>query len=110
MDTFTALADPTRRRIIELLGRGEQTAGTIGKKFTISAPAISQQLKVLREAQLVRMRPHGQQRIYSIDPAGLDEIAAWLQRTRSFWAQSLDALERELSKPPTSPKKTRRKR
>jgi DNA-binding transcriptional ArsR family regulator len=111
MNTFYALADPTRRHIVELLGRGEQTAGAIGEKFSVSAPAISQHLKVLREAQLVRVRAQGQHRIYSLDPAGLDEIDAWLQRTRSFWAKSLDALERELSKPAVTPKnKTRRKR
>ncbi len=105
MDTFYALADPTRRRIVELLGRGERTAGSIGEKFDVSAPAISQHLKVLREAKLVRVRPQGQQRIYSIDPAGLAEIEAWLERTRRFWAASLDALERELSKPENTVKK-----
>ena len=105
MDTFYALADPTRRQIVELLGRGERTAGSIGAKFDVSAPAISQHLKVLREAKLVRVRPQGQQRIYSIDPAGLAEIEAWLERTRKFWAASLDALERELSKPDAELKK-----
>jgi DNA-binding transcriptional ArsR family regulator len=109
MDTFYALADPTRRQIVELLVRGERTAGSIGEKFDVSAPAISQHLKVLREARLVRVRPHGQQRIYSLDPAGLAEIDAWLERTRSFWAKSLDALERELSKPHSSSKQRRKR-
>lgn len=109
MDTFYALADPTRRQIVELLGRGERTAGAIGERFDVSAPAISQHLKVLREARLVRVRPQGQQRIYSIDPAGLAEIEAWLERTRKFWVASLDALERELRKPETSSKKRRKR-
>ena len=109
MDTFYALADPTRRQIVELLGRGERTAGAIGEKFDVSPPAISQHLKVLREARLVRVRPQGQQRIYSIDPAGLAEIEAWLERTRRFWSASLDALERELNKSDTAPKKRRKR-
>ncbi len=109
MDTFYALAEPTRRQIVELLVRGERTAGAIVDKFDVSAPAISQHLKVLREARLVRVRVNGQQRIYSIDPTGLSEIEAWLERTRKFWAASLDALERELSKPDPAPQKRRKR-
>lgn len=119
MEPFHALADPTRRQIVELLGRGERTAGAIGGKFDVSAPAISQHLKVLREARLVRVRPQGQQRIYSIDPEGLAEIESWLKRVQEYWAASLDALERELSKPDpglkklskiqTAPKKRRKR-
>ena len=98
MDTFAALADPTRRRIVELLGSGEQAAGALGEGFKLSPPAVSQHLKVLREAGLVRVRIDGQRRIYSLDPDGMAEMEAWFARVRGFWGGRLDALERELSK------------
>lgn len=96
MKTFAALSDPTRLGIIELLGAGERTAGEIGALFPISAPAISQHLKTLREAGLVRVRVDAQRRIYSLDPAGLDEMERWFERVRAFWGGRLDALERAL--------------
>jgi len=65
-------------------------------QFDMSAPAISQHLKVLREAGLVVTRAEGQSRIQMLNPAGLDELDAWLERTRAFWSSRLDALEREL--------------
>src|SRR5262245_1348167 len=100
MDTFAALADPTRRRIVELLGRGERSAGEIVEEFDVSAPAISQHLKALRDAGLVQVRADAQRRIYARDPAGLAEIDAWLEGVRRYWGRRLDALERELRKPP----------
>lgn len=100
MDTFAALADPTRRRIVELLGRGERSAGEIVEEFDVSAPAISQHLKALRDAGLVQVRAEAQRRIYALDPAGLAEIDAWLEGVRRYWSRRLDALERELRKPP----------
>lgn len=100
MDTFAALADPTRRRIVELLGRGERSAGEIVEEFDVSAPAISQHLKALRDAGLVQVRADAQRRIYALDPAGLAEIDAWLEGVRRYWNRRLDALERELRKPP----------
>jgi DNA-binding transcriptional ArsR family regulator len=108
MDSFAALADPTRRRILELLGRGEQAAGAIGGRFAVSAPAISQHLKTLRAAGLVRVRVDGQRRIYSLEPAGLEGIDRWLGRVRRFWGARLDALERELRE--DTPTRTRSKR
>lgn len=96
MRPLEALADPTRRRIVELLARRDRTAGEIVDEFDMSAPAISQHLNVLREAGLVVTRAEGQQRIQSLNPAGLDEIGAWLEKTRGFWSRRLDALEREL--------------
>lgn len=99
MNSFTALADPTRRHIIEMLGGGQRAAGEIASAFTLSAPAISQHLKVLREAGLVRVRVDGQRRIYSLDPEGLAEMDNWIQRVRRFWNRRLDDLERELRKP-----------
>ncbi len=96
MQSLTALADPTRRRIVELLAERDRTAGELVQAFDVSAPAISQHLKVLRAAGLVVTRAHGQKRIQSLNPAGLDEVGAWLERTRAFWSRRLDALEREL--------------
>ena len=96
MDCLTALADPTRRRIVELLSRGERAAGEIVERFGVSAPAISQHLKVLREAGLVRVRVEGQRRIYSLDPAGLDQVDAWVRQVRRFLGQRPAALPRGL--------------
>ena len=97
MSSLGALADPTRRRIVELLGAGDLAAGEIVERFALSPPAISQHLKVLREAGLVRVRVDGQRRIYSLDPAGLDEIERWVARVRQFWSERLDVLARELA-------------
>jgi DNA-binding transcriptional ArsR family regulator len=96
MHAFNALADPTRRQIVEMLAAGERAAGDIVRQFDVSAPAISQHLKVLKEARLVRVRAEAQRRIYALDTAGIDEIDAWLLGIRRFWSGRLDALEREL--------------
>ncbi len=97
MSVFSALADPTRRSIVELLARSGQLSATdIGKKFPISSPAISQHLKILREARLVQVETRAQQRIYAVDPSGIEELEEWLNRTRRFWSVHLDALEKQL--------------
>ena len=96
MQSLLAIADPTRRRIVELLAERDRTAGELVEEFDMSAPAISQHLKVLRDAGLVTTRADGQKRIQALNPAGLDELDEWLHRTRAFWSQRLDALEREL--------------
>jgi DNA-binding transcriptional ArsR family regulator len=96
MQSLIAIADPTRRRIVELLATRDRTAGELVDEFDMSAPAISQHLNVLREAGLVTTRVEGQTRIQTLNPAGLDDIGAWLERTRNFWSQRLDALEQEL--------------
>jgi DNA-binding transcriptional ArsR family regulator len=92
MDSFAALADPTRRRIVETLARGALTSGEIAGRFEISPPAISQHLKTLREAGLVRVTPRAQQRIYELDPAGIEAVSLWADQIRRFWATRLDAL------------------
>lgn len=98
MSKFAALSDSTRLRIVELLGGGgERSAGAIGTHFPISAPAVSQHLKALREAGLVRVRVDGQRRIYSLDPDGFAEMETWLARVRASWKGRLDALERALN-------------
>jgi DNA-binding transcriptional ArsR family regulator len=99
MDRFVALADPTRRRIVEMLGENPLGAGEITARFSISAPAISQHLKVLKEAGLVSVEVRGQRRIYRLDPAGLDAFDAWVRKVRGFWGARLDGLEQELEKP-----------
>lgn len=96
MDGFTALADPTRRQIVELLSTGELDAGTIAGHFPVSKPAISRHLSVLRAGGLVEMRPDAQRRIYSIRPEGLLEVEGWLSRYRKHWTERLDALETAL--------------
>src|SRR6185503_20779182 len=96
MQSLLALADPTRRRIVELLAVRERTAGELVEEFDLSAPAISQHLNVLREAGLVTTRAEGQSRIQALNPAGFDDLEAWLEKTRLIWSNRLDALEREL--------------
>ena len=81
MDTFAALAEPTRRTILEMLRRsGTLSASDICRGFTTSPPSISQHLKVLREAKLVRVEKRAQQRIYAINPEPLRELERWVQR------------------------------
>lgn len=96
MDRFLALADPTRRQIIETLCTGEQSFGEIAEKFEMSRPAVSQHLKVLKENGLVTVRADAQRRIYGLDAAGLDELDAWLASVRRYWNIRLDQLEHEL--------------
>jgi DNA-binding transcriptional ArsR family regulator len=86
MDAFFALADPTRRAIVELLAqRGELTATAIAAHFPISAPAISQHLKVLREAGVLLMEKRAQQRIYRVNPQAMHEVQSWAARVTQRW-------------------------
>jgi DNA-binding transcriptional ArsR family regulator len=97
MDTFAALADPTRRQILELLARdGPISATTIVEHFSLTPPAISQHLKVLREAQLVHMDKRAQQRIYRINPDAVFELEEWAKRISQLWNQRFDAFEKVL--------------
>lgn len=96
MDTHAALADPTRRRILELLVGGEVPAGELAEAFSVSRPAVSRHLRVLREAGLVHSRVEGQRRLYALDPRPLAEVDAWLERYRHLWAHRLDALDTEI--------------
>ncbi len=90
------LADPTRQRIVEMLAEGALRAGEIASRFEVSAPAISQHLKVLRDARLVRVQRDAQRRIYELNPEGLAELAAWVERLNGFWSRRLATLERAL--------------
>ncbi|WP_166346224.1 ArsR/SmtB family transcription factor [Phytoactinopolyspora limicola] len=93
---FEALADPVRRRLLELVAERERPAGELAAQFGVSRPAISRHLRVLHEAGLVSWRSRAQQRIYRLEPGPLDEAGAWIERTRNNWANRLDALERHL--------------
>ena len=94
MDMFVALSDPTRRTILELLAScGELTATDIYGHFPISPQAVSQHLKVLREAKLVVMEKHAQKHLYRLNPETLSQFEAWVQQTRQRWEERFAALD-----------------
>ena len=90
---LAALADPTRRRVLEQLKSGPQAVGAIAHGMPVSRPAVSQHLKVLKEAGLVTDRAEGTRRVYYIDPQGLGALRAWLDQ---FWDQALAAFQTEV--------------
>ena len=97
MDTaLAALADPTRRRMMEALRGGERSAGEIERRVGVNQPTASKHLRALRRAGLVRVRKDAQRRLFSLEPAPLAELDAWLAPYRQFWNERLDALERHL--------------
>lgn len=98
MDTFTVLAHPTRRQIIESLCLGERSFGEIAEQFEMSRPAVSQHLKVLKAADIVTVRADAQRRIYRLRQEGFEEVGNWLQKVRRFWPERLDRLEQALRK------------
>jgi DNA-binding transcriptional ArsR family regulator len=93
---FTALADPTRRRVLEKLRHGECAAGDIERALGVSQPAASKHLRALREAGFVQVRADANRRLYRLDPLPLAALDAWLAPYRKFWTDKLDALERHL--------------
>jgi DNA-binding transcriptional ArsR family regulator len=96
--TFEVLAEPSRRRILDLLRDGERAVGDLVERVDLSQPAVSKHLRVLKEAGLVEMRPDGQRRWYRLRAAPLAEIDEWLEPYRRFWTDRLDALERHLDR------------
>ena len=97
MDMFGALSDPTRRAILEILAnRGELSATELYEQFSVSPQAISQHLKVLREANLVVMEKHAQKYLYSLNQATLSQSEAWLQHMRQRWEERFEALDEVL--------------
>ena len=100
MHAFDVLGDPVRRRILELLAEGEQSAGAISEvikaEFGISPPAVSQHLRVLRESGFASARADGTRRLYAVEAGPLQEAHVWLEKFRPFWTQRLDALATEL--------------
>jgi DNA-binding transcriptional ArsR family regulator len=106
MDTFAAVADPTRRAMLDMIMERERSAGDIVSAFPrISQPAVSKHLRILRETGLVSVQVQAQQRIYSLQPKALAELEAWIAKYKGFWSENLDALERHLSKKERSNKK-----
>jgi DNA-binding transcriptional ArsR family regulator len=102
MHAFDVLGEPVRRRILELLADGETSSGAvctaIQDEFGISQPAVSQHLRVLREAGFATVRPDGARRLYAVQPDPLREVDEWLDRFRRFWEQRVDALATELAR------------
>ncbi len=100
MHAFDVLGDPVRRRILELLAEGGRASGdvveVISEEFGIGQPAVSMQLKVLRESGFATVRADGRRRLYAIDSTPLAQVDAWLSPFRVFWEQRLDALGTEL--------------
>ena len=94
-NVMIALADPTRRRVFERLARGPRAVGELAKGLPVSRPAVSQHLKVLKDAGLVRDQPQGARRVYEIDPKGLGAMRAWLDRV---WDEALEAFRNEAEK------------
>jgi len=90
---FSALADPTRRAVLDLLRRGSLPAGVIARAFPVSRPAISKHLRLLRRAHLVRERREGRRRLYQLNPEPLRAVDSWLEQYRSFWQMSLADLK-----------------
>jgi DNA-binding transcriptional ArsR family regulator len=93
---FDALAEPNRRRILDSLRHGERPVSALVQQLTITQPAVSKHLRVLREAGLVETRVDAQRRLYRLRPQPLREIDAWLAPYRALWTESLDRLERHL--------------
>jgi DNA-binding transcriptional ArsR family regulator len=102
-NAFAALADPTRREIFERLARAPSAVGDLANDLPVSRPAVSQHLKVLKEAGLVVHRAEGTRNVYEIDPNGLGALRAWLDQ---FWAEALDAFKAEVEKDdPNNPRR-----
>ena len=92
-DVFTAIADPTRRTILQTLGGGEQPVSALAAQFEVSLSAISQHIRILREAGLVTARKSGRERLYHLNPVALKPVAEWIAFYEPFWSDKLDALE-----------------
>ena len=102
MHAFDVLADPVRRRILELLADGEHASGevveVIAKEYGISQAAVSQHLKVLRDSGFATVRVDGSRRVYSVDAEPMREVDEWIGRFRGFWSNKLDALATEVAR------------
>lgn len=98
MDAFSAVADPTRRRILDLLARGSRNAGALAAEFpNLTQPGVSRHLRVLRDARLVDVTVRAQQRIYALKPEGMAELYEWVAKYQAMWPETLDSLERYLN-------------
>lgn len=111
MHAFDVLGDPVRRRILELLAKGEHASGevvaVISEEFGITQSAVSQQLKVLRESGFATVRAEGTRRLYAVDARPMSEVDAWLSQFRRFWGPPLEALATEIARGKRARKKRR---
>lgn len=98
MDVFEVVAEPSRRALLDVLADGERSAGELVAALpTLTQPAVSRHLRVLREVGLVEVRSQAQRRIYALHADGLVEIDRWISRYRRYWVEHLDALEQHLA-------------
>lgn len=105
-DVFQAIADPTRRDIINLLAAGERmNLNSVAEKFEVSRPAISKHIKILTECGLVTIKQQGRERYCEAKLEKLSEVSAWIEQYRKFWGTKLDALENYLGQMHSKPKK-----
>ncbi len=95
-DVFRAIADPTRRAILDRLRAGPARAGALAADFRLSRPAVSKHIKVLRDARLVTHQRSGRERVYRLDPVPLQRVAGWVEGYRAFWHSSFSNLKRYL--------------
>jgi DNA-binding transcriptional ArsR family regulator len=107
---FAIIAEPSRRAILSLLARAEQSVGDIEEALNLSQPSVSKHLRVLREAGFVESRVDAQRRLYRIKPEPLIEIDSWLAQFRQYWSGHVDALERHLDQLDPAPRTRRKKR
>src|SRR5215813_5171141 len=98
IETFTALAEPNRFRIVELLRDGARTVGDIGEVLRLNQPQVSKHLRVLKEARWVEVEPRGQKRLYGLRPEPLRELSDWVERYRRVWDERLDQLDELVEK------------
>jgi DNA-binding transcriptional ArsR family regulator len=99
-DVFSAVADPTRRAILDRLRRGPAPVNDLASGFRVSRPAISKHLRVLRGARLVREKKEGRQRIYQLEPERIQEVAKWAEEYRRFWKLNIESLKHHLEQSP----------
>ncbi|WP_299085284.1 metalloregulator ArsR/SmtB family transcription factor [uncultured Ruegeria sp.] len=102
MHAFDVLSDPVRRRTLELIAQKEHASGeivnVIESEFGISQSAVSQHLRILRDAGFAHVRRDGARRCYSIDPAGFEDVQAWLDQLRRYWGSKMEALATEIER------------
>ena len=99
-DVFSAVADPTRRAILDRLRKGPSPVNELASGFRVSRPAISKHLRILRAAHLVHEKKDGRHRIYELEPARIQEVAKWAEEYRRFWHQNIAGLKRHLEQSP----------
>jgi DNA-binding transcriptional ArsR family regulator len=104
-DVFQAIADPTRRQIINMIARESLNVNAVAERFDISRPAISKQLKILTECGLIVIRQQGRERVCEARLQQLDEVSQWIEQYRVFWTSKLDALEQYLNQPAKTAKR-----